>query len=89
MNYFRNFVVPERKKELTNFTKIQKLKKHPLTKSDKANNSKISSKRIQNKYAIVFVKCFRILFEKYRNRRKRFVFRYNLISAVCNYELLS
>ncbi len=67
----------------------KKTKKHPLTKSEKANNHKISSERVQNEHAIAFIKRFRILSEKYRNRRKRFALRFNLISAICNYELLS
>lgn len=70
-------------------TPKKKTKKHPLTESDKANNRKISSERVQNEHAIGFIKRFRILSEKYRNRRKRFPLRFNLISAICNYELLS
>jgi hypothetical protein len=33
------------------------------------------------------VKIFRILAERYRNRRKRFGLRFNLIAALCNAEL--
>jgi hypothetical protein len=34
------------------------------------------------------MKIFRILAEKYRNRRRRFALRINLIAAICNYQLL-
>ena len=66
----------------------KKAKKHPLTKAEKSNNHKISSERVQNEHAIAFIKRFRIVSEKYRNRRKRFALRFSLISAICNYELL-
>ena len=66
----------------------KKTKKRPLTESEKANNHKISSERVQNEHAIAFIKRFRIVSEKYRNRRKRFALRFNLISGICNYELL-
>ena len=66
----------------------KKTKKHPLADAEKFNNHKISSERVQNEHAIAFIKRFRIVFEKYRNRRKLFALRFNLISAICNYELL-
>ena len=48
-----------------NNSKIPKKKtqKHPLTKSEKANNHKISSERVQDEHAIAFIKRFRILSE--------------------------
>jgi len=33
------------------------------------------------------LKIFRILAERYRNRRKRFGLRFNLIAAIVNFEL--
>ena len=33
------------------------------------------------------LKVFKILAERYRNRRKRFCLRFNLIAALYNYEL--
>lgn len=62
-------------------------KKNPLTKEDKQRNREISSERVPNEHAIGFVKRFRILSERYRNRRKRFGLRFNLIAGICNYEL--
>ena len=36
---------------------------------------------------IAMLKRFRILTEKYRNQRKRFSLRFNLIAGIYNYEL--
>lgn len=70
-------------------TKIpkKKIKKRPLSKADKANNRKISSKRVLVENVIGSVKRFRILSERYRNRRTRFALRFNLVAAIHNFEL--
>ena len=39
--------------------------------------------------AYQFVKRFRILSERYRNRRKRFALRFSLIAAICNFDRLA
>lgn len=65
----------------------KRTKKHPLTKADKLKNSEISSKRVLNENVIGVIKRFRILGEKYRNRRKRFNLRFNLIAGIYNFEL--
>ena len=76
----------------TGFQGIQKLhatsllpkkrsKKHPLSKEDKRRNRAISSSRVANEHVIGCVKRFRIVSEKYRNRRKRFGLRFNLVAA--------
>ena len=62
-------------------------KKNPLTKEDKQQNRNISSKRVVVKNIIREVKIFRILAEKYRNRRKKFGLRFNLIAAMYNLNL--
>ena len=62
-------------------------KKKPLTNDDKKKNREISSKRVLNENVIGVVKRFRILAEKYRNRRKRFNLRFNLIAGIYNFEL--
>lgn len=62
-------------------------KKNPLSKTDKQSNRVISSKRIVVENVIGSVKRYRILSERYRNRRKRFALRFNLISAIHNFEL--
>lgn len=65
----------------------KKSKKNPLNKEDKKKNKEISSSRVSNEHAIGFIKRFKIISERYRNRRKRFGLRFNLIAAICNYEL--
>jgi hypothetical protein len=71
----------------TRFPK-KRSKHHPLTKEDKKNNRNISSQRAVNENVIGFIKRFKILSDRYRNRRKRFGLRYNLIAGVCNHELV-
>jgi len=65
----------------------KKTKKNPLTAEEKAQNRKISSERVSNEHAIGFIKRFKILSERYRNRRRRFGLRFNLIAGICNFEL--
>lgn len=62
-------------------------KKNPLTKEEKKTNHQISSDRVLVENVIRKVKIFRIMAEKYRNRRRRFTLRLTLISAIINYEL--
>ena len=64
-------------------------KKHPLTPEEKAENREVSRERVSNEHAIGFLKRFRILSERYRNRRKRFGLRFNLIAGICNFDLAS
>lgn len=61
-------------------------KKHPLSKQQRKENREISRKRIFVEHAIRFVKRFRILSERYRNRRKRFTLRFSLIAGICNFD---
>jgi hypothetical protein len=65
----------------------KKSKKHPLTKQDKIANRAISSLRAANENVIGSLKRFKIIADKYRNRRKRFGLRFNLIAGFHNYEL--
>lgn len=65
----------------------KKSKRNPLSKEDKAQNRRIASQRVTNEHAIGFIKRFKILSEKYRNRRKRFGLRFNLLAGICNFEL--
>lgn len=62
-------------------------KNHPLTKEQKTENHEISSKRVLCENVIGSVKRFRILSERYRNRRKRFGLRFSLIAGIHNFEL--
>lgn len=71
----------------TRFPK-KRSKYNPLTKEDKKNNREISSQRVVNENVIGFIKRFKILSDRYRNRRKRFGLRYNLIAGVCNKDIV-
>jgi len=48
----------------------------------------LARQRIFVEHAIRKVKVFRILSERYRNRRKRFALRFNLIASLYNLELI-
>jgi len=52
----------------------------------KLKNKAISSVRMKIEHIIGRVKNFKIVAEKYRNRRKRLLLRFNLICAIVNYE---
>jgi len=66
----------------------KKTKKKPLTKEDKKKNQELASKRVVNENVIGMLKRFKIIADKYRNRRKRFALRFNLIAGIYNLELL-
>ena len=65
----------------------KKSKHNPLTAKDKKENREHARLRIAVEHIIRMVKRFRILSEKYRNRRSRFELRFNLIAGINNYEL--
>ena len=62
----------------------KKSKLHPLTEEQKVDNRQLSRERFVVEHIIRSVKIFRILAERYRNRRKRFGLRFNLIAALYN-----
>lgn len=64
-------------------------KTHPLTDQERRENRAISCQRIFVEHAIRFVKRFRILSERYRNRRHRFALRFSLIAGICNFDRLA
>lgn len=68
-------------------TPFKKTKLRPLDKEQKTSNRTLSRKRIVIEHIFRKLKVFRILSERYRNRRKRFGLRFSLIAAVCNMEL--
>ena len=81
----------------TGFQGIQKLhpnseipkkrsKKNPLTQEDKFLNKVIASERVLNEHIIGSLKKFKIIADRYRNRRKRFGLRFNLIAGIYNME---
>jgi len=65
----------------------KKSKKNPLTKEDKKKNQELASERVVNENVIGMLKRFKIIADKYRNRRKRFGLRFNLIAGIYNLEL--
>lgn len=65
----------------------KKTKKEPLTKEDKKNNRALSSERVLNENVIGMLKRFKIIADRYRNRRKRFGLRFNLIAGIYNFEI--
>ena len=67
----------------------KKTKKNPLTKEDKKANRQLASERALNENVIGMLKRFKIIADRYRNRRKRFALRFNLIAAIYNLELVS
>ena len=65
----------------------KKTKNNPLTREDKRKNRELSSERALNENVIGVIKRFKIIADRYRNRRKRFGLRFNLIAAIYNMEL--
>ena len=68
------------------FLPKKRSKNHPLSKQERKENREISRKRIFVEHAIRFIKRFRILSERYRNRRKRFSLRFSLIAGILNFD---
>ncbi len=65
----------------------KKPKRGKLTSEQKAFNRQLARERIGVEHINRRLKIFRILSERYRNRRRRFGLRCNLIAALYNYEL--
>ena len=66
----------------------KKNKRHPLTEEEKANNQRLSRDLVLNENVVGSVKRFKIISDRYRNRRKRFGLRFNLIAGIYNLELM-
>lgn len=70
-------------------TPFKKSKYHALTKREKQSNRSLARERIVIEHIFRnWLKVFRIS-ERYRNRRKRFALRFNLIAAIYNLESIS
>ena len=65
----------------------KKSKLQSLTPEQKVANRELASQRIFVEHVIGKLKVFRILSERYRNRRKRFGLRFNLIASLYNLEI--
>lgn len=66
---------------------IKKPKGGSLSAADKAKNRELAVERIGIEHVNRRFKIFRILAERYRNRRRRYGLRCNLIAALYNFEL--
>ena len=65
----------------------KKSKHHPLSRQAKQANRQLAHERIVAEHVIRWLKRFRVLAGPYRNRRKRFGLRFNLIAALYNAHL--
>lgn len=61
--------------------------KQPLSPAQRRENQELARMRVVAEHVNRKLKIFRILSERYRNRRKRFGLRFNLIAGLLNYEL--
>ena len=77
-------------KKIHDFCELPKKrsKKNPLSNIERKYNQRIASDRVANENVIGMIKRFKIVADKYRNRRKRFNLRFNLIAGIYNVELL-
>lgn len=65
----------------------KRTKLKPLTKDQKKENKKLASDRVFSENINARLKRFKIIADRYRNRRKRFGLRFNLIAGIYNFEL--
>lgn len=68
-------------------TPIKKRRKTKLDKFERQHNRLLARLRVVAEHVNRRLKIFRILAERYRNRRRRFGLRFNLIAAILNSEL--
>lgn len=69
-------------------TPFKKPKGGELTQEQKEFNRQLASERVIVEHIIRHLKIFRILSERYRNRRRRFMLRVNLIAGLYNFALI-
>ena len=65
----------------------KKPRKGELSYSDKKRNKELAKNRLIGEHINRKLKIFNILADRYRNCRKRFSLRFNLIAGLYNYEL--
>jgi hypothetical protein len=68
-------------------TPLKKIKNKKLTQAEKVLNRQLAKDRIIIENIHRSLNIFRILSSRYRNRRRRFGLRFNLIAGIYNYEL--
>ena len=69
------------------WTPTKQPRKGKLDKAERQHNRNLARLRVIAEHVNRKLKIFRILAERYRNRRKRFGLRFNLIAALINFEL--
>lgn len=68
-------------------TPHKKPRKSELSGEQKQSNRELAGRRVVVEHVIRRLKIFRIVAERYGNRRRRFTLRFNLIAGLYNYEL--
>lgn len=68
-------------------TPTKKLRSKELSKCVRQHNRRLAQLRVVGEHVNRRLKVFRILAERYRNRRRRFGLRFNLIAGLINHEL--
>lgn len=68
-------------------TPKKKPRGHNLSNADKKKNQELARIRVIGENVNCKLKVFKILSNRYRNRRKRFGLRFNLIAGLYNHEL--
>jgi hypothetical protein len=66
---------------------FKKSKNNPLTDAQKTHNKELARRRVVIEHVNRKIKTFRILGNRYRNRRQRHLLRVTIIAAITNYEL--
>jgi hypothetical protein len=65
---------------------VKKPKNGSLSAEDKHNNGRLTKLRIRIEQVIRLLKVFKILSERYRNRRRRLGLRFSLVAGIYNFE---
>ncbi len=65
---------------------VKKPKNGSLSAEDKHNNGQLARLRIRVEQVIRSLKVFKIISERYRNRRKRLHLRFSLVAGIYNFE---
>ncbi len=68
-------------------TPQKKPRKGELSDEQKQSNRELARRRVVVEHVIRSLKIYRILAERYRNRRQRFSLRFNLIAGLHNFEI--
>jgi hypothetical protein len=68
-------------------TLCKKSKNHSLSQEEKAFHRQLSRERVRMEHINQQIKVFKIMSERYRNRRKRHKLQMTLLCAIRNYEI--